>query len=57
MTDEIYLIGQDDKLVEMRAQEYDSESLLQHLLAEYPNLLAGNHPSATRRNARSFLPA
>ena len=51
MTDEIYLIGQDDKLVEMRAQDYDSESLLQHLLAEYPNLLAGNQidSSAPRR--------
>lgn len=50
MSDDIYLI-QDGKLVEMSASAYDSEALLQQLLAEYPNLLAGAQvdPTAPRR--------
>lgn len=50
MSDDIYLI-QDGKLVEMSASAYDSEALLQQLLAEYPNLLAGAQvdPVAPRR--------
>lgn len=38
----IYLIQDDDRLVEMAEQEYDSEDLLQKLLAQYPKLLAGD---------------
>jgi len=38
----IYLIQGDDSLVEMEEKAYDSEDLLQGLLAEYPNLLAGD---------------
>ena len=30
-----------EELVEMHEQPYDSEDLLQTLLAKYPNLLAG----------------
>ncbi len=41
MTDGIYLIRDDGTLVEMSSQPYDSEELLQRLLAEYPSLLAG----------------
>lgn len=41
MAGSIYLIDEQQKLVEMRESEYDSESVLQKLLAEYPNLLAG----------------
>jgi hypothetical protein len=41
MTGQIYLLGDDAKLLEMREAPYDSESLLQGLLAKYPNLLAG----------------
>jgi hypothetical protein len=41
MTGQIYLLGDDAKLLEMREAPYDSESLLQELLAKYPNLLAG----------------
>lgn len=41
MTGQIYLLGDDAKLLEMRESPYDSESLLQELLAKYPNLLAG----------------
>lgn len=37
----IYLIQDDGGLVEMTEQSYDSEELLQRLLAEYPNLLPG----------------
>ncbi len=37
----IFLL-QGDKLVEMREHEYASEDLLQKLLADYPNLLAGD---------------
>lgn len=38
----IFLIQGDDKLVEMKEQVYESEELLQKLLAKYPNLLAGD---------------
>ncbi len=41
MTGQIYLLGDDAKLLEMHETPYDSESLLQELLAKYPNLLAG----------------
>lgn len=37
----IYLLQADERLVEMTEQPYDSEDFLQHLLASYPNLLAG----------------
>jgi hypothetical protein len=36
----IYLIQEDDRLVEMAEKPYDSEALLQELLEKYPNLLA-----------------
>lgn len=47
----IYLIQDDNKLVEMVEQEYDSEDLLQKLLSQYPNLLAGEqiNSAAPRR--------
>jgi len=38
----IYLVRDDDQLIEMTEQPYDSEALLQELLAKYPNLLAGD---------------
>ena len=41
MSGGIYLIQDDGQLVEMTEQAYDSEDLLQELLAKYPNLLAG----------------
>jgi len=36
----IYLIQEEDRLVEMTEKSYDSEALLQELLEKYPNLLA-----------------
>jgi hypothetical protein len=38
----VFLIQNDGSLVEMEETPYDSESLLQELLAKYPNLLAGS---------------
>jgi hypothetical protein len=38
----IFLINNDDQLVELREQPYNSEDVLQQLLARYPNLLAGD---------------
>lgn len=38
----IYLIHNDDQLVEMTEQAYDSEDQLQEFLETYPNLLAGD---------------
>ncbi len=51
MSDGIFLIQADGQLVEMTEQAYDSEALLQRLLADYPSLLAGNqiNPSTPRR--------
>lgn len=41
MSGKIYLIQNDDKLIEMEEKEYEQEILLQKLLVDYPNLLAG----------------
>jgi len=38
----IFLLQGGDTLVEMTEKDYDSEELLQKLLADYPNLLAGD---------------
>jgi hypothetical protein len=38
----IYLIQDDDRLLEMMEQPYDSEDQLQDLLITYPNLIAGD---------------
>lgn len=42
MSGGIYLLQDNDELVEMREKVYDSEDLLQNLVAKYPNLLAGD---------------
>ncbi|MFG6117913.1 hypothetical protein [Thalassobacillus sp. B23F22_16] len=42
MSEGIYLLQDNGELVEMNAQAYDSEELLQGLIAKYPNLLAGD---------------
>ena len=41
MADNIFIIQKNGQLIEMNDEEYDSEALLQRLLAEYPKLLAG----------------
>ncbi len=41
MVDSIFLLGAQEKLVELRAQDYDSEELLQRLLQDHPHLIAG----------------
>jgi len=41
MPDGIFLIKKDKELVELTSTPYDSEDLLQDLLAKYPNILAG----------------
>lgn len=43
----IFLIQGDDKLIEMSEKSYDSEKLLQELIAKYPNLLAGDQINRT----------
>lgn len=53
MKGEIFLIKNDGKLVEMKETSYESESLLQNLLAEYPNLLAG--AQIDQNNPRKWL--
>ena len=47
----IFLIRDDNELVELVSRAYDSEDLLQGLLARYPNLLAGDQidPVSPRR--------
>ena len=42
MSGGIYLLQHDGKLIEMSERSYDSEDLLQELLAKYPHLLAGD---------------
>src|SRR5262245_15939078 len=47
MSSGIYLIQRDGQLLEMTEEPYNSEDLLQELLAKYPNLLAGDQINAT----------
>lgn len=48
MSSAIYLVKGDDQLVRLDEHPYDSEDLLQELLAKYPNLLAGDQKNNTR---------
>jgi hypothetical protein len=41
-TPTIFLIDSNNQIVEMGDQPYDSEQLLQELLAKYPSVLAGD---------------
>ena len=43
----IFLIGDGGEIVEMTDQAYDSEALLQELLAKYPTVLAGDQMSGS----------
>lgn len=51
MRGEIFLLKENNELLEMREQKYDSEDLLQSLLEDYPNLISGNqiNPSFPRK--------
>ena len=42
MAGRIYILNEDSKLIAMEEATYDSESLLQKLLADHPDLLAGD---------------
>jgi hypothetical protein len=42
MTAGIFLLDSDDRIVEMREEPYESEEVLQRLLASFPQLLAGD---------------
>lgn len=46
MSGRIYLLGEDEKLVPMDEALYDSERLLQELLANHPDLLSGEQINA-----------
>lgn len=51
MSDGVYMIRDDNTLVEMRSSPFESEDLLQRLLATHPSLIAGDavDPSNPRR--------
>jgi hypothetical protein len=53
MSGGIFLIKDDETLIETTEKEYDSEELLQELLAKYPNLLAGDQIDS--ENPRRWL--
>ncbi|WP_019905955.1 hypothetical protein [Methylobacterium sp. 77] len=42
MTDGIYIVRDDNSLVEMRSSAFESEDLLQELLATHPSIIAGD---------------
>ncbi|MEZ0396877.1 MAG: hypothetical protein ABWK53_10685 [Anaerolineales bacterium] len=54
MTQGIFLIQPNGSLVELAEERYDSEALLQELLAKYPNLLSGDQ--ASFEQPRRWLP-
>jgi hypothetical protein len=43
----VYIVQDDGHLIEMREQAYDSETVLQALLAKHPALLAGDQIDTT----------
>ena len=47
MSNCVFLVQQDGKLVEMIEQQYTSEDILQQLIAKYPNILAGENGAVT----------
>lgn len=47
MSGGIFLLRGDDDLVEMTEQPYDSEDILQALIARFPSLLAGDQLGST----------
>lgn len=51
MTDGVFIVRNDNTLVEMRSSPFESEDLLQQLLATHPSLIAGDavDPSNPRR--------
>jgi hypothetical protein len=51
MPGSIFILQEDGRVVETRETPYDTEDLLQRLLADYPNLLAGDqiNPAEPRR--------
>jgi len=53
MSNGIFFIDKDDNLVEMLEKSYDSEDLLQRLLAKYPNLISGGQ--IDKANPRRWL--
>lgn len=42
MTDGVFIVRNDNTLVEMRSSPFESEELLQQLLATHPSLIAGD---------------
>jgi hypothetical protein len=57
MADGIFLIGDDGALVEMIDTPYESESILQELLAQYPEVLAGNQTTLNSPGGGSWSAA
>ena len=53
MSNGIFFIDKDENLVEMKEKSYDSEDLLQKLLAQYPNLISGEQ--IDKANPRRWL--
>jgi hypothetical protein len=51
MPGSIFILQEDGRVIETRETPYNSEDLLQRLLADYPNLLAGDqiNPAEPRR--------
>lgn len=50
----IFIINEDNTLVKMEETSYDSEEILQRLLDNYPDLLAGDQMN--RENPRRWIP-
>jgi len=53
MNGKIFLLKNDNELIEMEEREYPSELILQELVADYPNLLAGHEMDG--ENPRKWL--
>ena len=55
MTGRIYLLNDEAKLIPMEEAAYDSERLLQELLAKYPDLLAGEQINSEKPRRRLLV--
>ena len=52
----IFLIGDDEQLIQLNDVPYDSEDLLQQLLAKYPAVALAGHSGTSRCHASTDHP-
>ena len=53
MAGSIFILDENDKLIELKQYKYDSEDIFQELIEKFPNILAGDQISPD--NPRRYI--